>query len=387
MFPNFIVQNMKLFFKHLIEQWMLTERDQYLKTTPHTKANGFYERKLSSTYGEIEDLNVPRTRDGMFRSGILPRERSTQELERLVHLLFRSGVSTRTVEEILSECFGTSLSHMTISQMASVAYEEVLKWKNRKFQEKYAVIFIDAFFFPLKRGNVESEAVYVALGITPEGCREVLEYWIPGGGEGSSNWEELLMNLKNRGLKEVDFVVADGLTGIEYAIRRIYPQAQYQYCVLHAVRSSLNKVRQSDRKNLSEDLKKIYRANSANEAKQSLDLFIEKWRKIYPKVTEFWTSRFDCLITFMKLPTGLRHYVYTTNWIERMHKEIKRRLHPMEQFQNVMSAEKILYMLYTKQNERYRKTGINSWSFLYKQYQMSIASEQCENKYLLTVGL
>lgn len=373
--PNTILTTIRGFFKSVLEKMMIEERSLYLEKEHDTKGNGYYERKICSIYGEIPDLQIPRTRDSNFRSELLPRGHIDSSLEELISELYKVGVSTRKIENVLVKHFGISLSHSSIARLSSVAYEEVLKWKNRPLASNYAAVFIDAFFFPLKRDNVQNEAVYVALGISPDGHREVIGFWIPGGSEGSSNWEEIFHDMKARGVVNIDFIVADGLTGISEAISRVYPKAKYQYCVLHACRSSLNKVRASDKKEISSSLKKIYFADSKTESQKALEEFVDKWKKIYPKVTQFWEVNFEQLTCFMILPNKLWRYLYTTNWIERLHKEIKRRIKAMEQFQNEVSAEKILYALYLERNEFYKKSGVNAWRDLYRRYKDNLEEQ------------
>jgi len=373
--PNVILSTIRGYFKNMLEKLMFEERSIHLDKNQSTKANGYYERKISSIYGDIDDLQIPRTRDSNFRSELLPKGSIDPSLERLINELYVTGISTRKIEDVLANHFGVSVSHSSIARMSNVAYEEVLKWKNRPLKS-YSAVFIDAFYFPLRRNNVQKEAVYVALGITPEGHREVIGFWIPGGSEGSSNWEEIFRDLKSRGVNEIDFIVADGLTGISEAISRVYPNAKYQYCIIHACRSSLNKVRASDKKEIGQSLKEIYFADSKEKAKKALEEFIDKWKRIYPKVTQFWENNFRKLTSFMDLPNKLWRFVYTTNWVERLHKEIKRRIKAMEQFQNEISAERILYSLYTRQNEMYQKTGVNGWKDLFKKYKET-SEEKC----------
>lgn len=362
-----IVDNLKMNFKSLLESMLTAEREEYLKKNQDTKGNGFYTRSLGTQHGTIEDLKIPRTRDGYFKSQLVPRKHSDAALDELVTELFIEGVSTRRIEGILNKCFDTSLSHTSIANIAKAGQAEILQWTERELDAHYACIFIDAFFFPLKRSTCSQEAVFVAQAITPKGTREILGYWIPGGGEGASNWEEILRSIQNRGVQQVDFVVADGLTGIEGAISRVFPKAKYQYCVLHGIRSTLNKVRASDKKEVSSDLKWIYQASDFDNAKAGLWDFTRKWGKRYPKITTFWEQNFIHLTQYMFLPKELWRYVYTTNWVERTHKEIKRRLKAMEQFQSEESAEGILYMLYKRQNEKL-VPGINHWKDLYAEY-------------------
>ena len=370
-----IIDNIKIHFKSLLESMLNKEREEYLKKCPNTKGNGFYFRSLGTKCGTIESLKVPRTRDGSFKSNLLPRTHSDAELDQLVTELFVEGISTRKIEGILKKCFNTNLSHTSIANIAKAGEDEIFQWTHRPLNKHYASIFIDAFYFPLKRSSSSQEAIFVALAITPEGHREILGYWIPGGSEGASNWEEILRNIQNRGVEQVDFIIADGLTGIQGAISRVFPKAKYQYCVLHAIRTTLNKVRASDKKEVAADLKWIYQAQDFDNAKIGLWDFTRKWEKKYPKITSFWEHNFIELTNFMVLPKELWKYVYTTNWVERSHKEIKRRLKAMEQFQSEESAEGILYMLYRRQNEKY-VAGINHWKSLYAEFKKKTPREE-----------
>lgn len=362
---DIILDSVKGFFKSIFQEMMIEERAIFLETNSETKANGYYPRKINSVFGEISDFKIPRTRDSSFRSVLVPQGKTDPHLEELISELYSAGISSRKIEGVLTKHFGVSLSHSSVARLAAVAYEEVQAWQKRSLRN-FDAIFIDAFYFPVKRETVQKEAVYVALGIDSEGHREVIGFWIPGGAEGSSNWKEIFIGLKEQGVLEVDYIIADGLTGIENAISEVYPNAKYQYCIVHACRSSLNKVRASDKSKVSEDLKQIYYADSKMNAKKSLSKFKEKWGKSYPKIIEFWEGKFDLLTNFMSLPDDLRRFIYTTNWVERLHKEIKRRIKSMEQFQSVASAEKILYSLYKEQNERYKKSGVNRWKVLYR---------------------
>ncbi len=362
-----IVDHIKHKCKSLIESMLHAERQEFLKNNSETKGNGFYSRTLKTIYGNIDDLRVPRTRDGKFKSELIPRTHSDEALDKLVTELFVEGISTRKIGDILNKCFSTSLSHTSIANIAKAGEEEISQWTQRPLNEYYACIFIDAFYFPLKRSSCSQEAVFAALAITPRGHREILGFWIPGGNESASNWEEILRELQNRGVKKVDFVIADGLAGIEGAISRVFPRAKYQYCVLHALRSSFNKVRPRDKEEIASNLKWIYQAKDLDGAKSGLWDFSQKWVKIYPKVCSFWEQNLVPLTQFMVLPQELRKFVYTTNWVERSHKEIKRRLKAMEQFQSEESAEGILYLLYKRQNEKYT-AGITHWKSLYAEY-------------------
>ncbi len=287
-FPDTILNTVCTFFKDLLEKMMAEERSIYLEANLSTKANGYYNRQLNSLYGQVSDIRVPRT----FKSTLLPQGKTESNLESIISELYTAGISTRSIESLLKKKFGVVLSHTTVSRLARVAAEEILAWKQRPLKN-YSALYIDAFYFPLKRDTVQKEAVYVVLGIDEKGYREVVGFWIPGGSEGASNWEEIFKELQSRGVRDVGFIVADGLVGINEAINRVFPKAKYQQCVLHACRSSVNKVRSQHKAEVCNDLKMVYLANSKKDAFEALGEFKKKWENIYPKIITFWEVNFQ----------------------------------------------------------------------------------------------
>jgi putative transposase len=372
---NFLYENYSLFINpitefitNLYQKMMIEERQIYLEEYCDTKGNGFYKRAIKTLFGKFQ-IKVPRTRDDNFKSQLFNKGACDEAVEQLIRLLYKNGCSQRKIDEILMKAYGVNISHSTVSKLGKIASKEVALWRERPLQEHYVVLFIDAFYFPIKRDTVEKEAVYVAIGILPNGVREILGFDIPGGCEGSSNWREIFKSFKKRGVKRIDFLVADGLTGIKNVIEEEFNKTSFQYCVLHAVRSSSNKVRPKDRKKITEDMKEIYQADSIDKARLALGSFETNWKRIYPKVVLFWEENFNDLTAFMKLPKEMWKFVYTTNSVERLHKEVKRRIKVMEQFQNVESACAILYMLYSDYNDRYKQRRLNHWESNYVKYE------------------
>ena len=274
--------------KRIYEKLMEEERRLYLNEHA-TRGNGYYTRSLLTPVGEIEDLRVPRTRDGDFSPAILPyRRRASFELGEVVMHMFASGSSVRDVSNFLYSIYSAYYSPASISRLVDVAEAEIDAWRNRALAERYAVVYLDAMFLPVIRGESEKEPVYVALGVHQDGTREILGYWVSSGGESSLAWESrsklfkflprhpafarvtMLDELYQRGVCEVGLFVTDGLSGIREAISRVFPASKYQRCVLHSVRYSLSMVRQRDRAEVASDLKQIYRAKSREEAKRAL---------------------------------------------------------------------------------------------------------------------
>jgi putative transposase len=278
------------------------------------------------------------------------------DLEEVVTLLFASGVSMRQISRFINTVYGVYYSPSSVSRLANVAKEAIEAWRNRRLFEEYYVIYIDATFLSITRGYTSKEPVYVVLGVDSKGVREILGFWLFGAeGESSCNWQDILRDLKRRGVKRVKIFVSDDLPGLKEAIRLEFPSADHQLCISHAVRNSLNKVRRRDKSAVAEDLRKIYSAKGVDEAKAELESFTRKWRKRYPHVVSYWEQNFGHLVAFLNHPEPIRPHIYTTNLLERLMKEIKRRVKVIEVFCSEEAAEKVLYLVLSELNERYKR--------------------------------
>ena len=176
------------------------------------------------------------------------------------------------------------------------------------------------------------------------------------------------MELRKRGVEHVEYFVTDGLQGLKKVILQVFPKTHYQRCVLHMVRQSLNKVRVKDRVVIAEDLKRIYRDSNQVQAREALNKFHNKWNAIYPRVASAWQEAIEDLITFMNSLPKIRSYVYTTNVLERLIKEMKRRLKIMEMLKTPQSSERFLYFILEKVNEKYLNRKLKNWEFYFQIY-------------------
>jgi putative transposase len=347
-----VMAEVKGMVKGLLERLMLEEREMYLKTHP-TKGNGYYTRDLLTLHGPVEDLRVPRVRDGEFRPAILPeRRRASLELSEAILCMYASGLSTRDIAKFLETVYGTLYSPQSISRLTQVVEEKVRAWRERPLSSEYYAIYLDGTFLSVRRGQAAKEPVYLALGILPDGRREVLGFWLFGAeGESAGNWEGVLKDLRRRGVEKVRIFITDDLPGLEEAIRKIFPDADWQLCVLHAVRDALNKARKKDREALAEDLRAVYRVEKEEEAKEALGRLRERWGLTYPKIVGRWEGRAYALLAFLRYPKPVRRYLYTTNQLERLAKEVKKRTKVVEVFCGEEAVEKLLYLVLCDLNE------------------------------------
>ncbi len=276
--------------------------------------------------------------------------------------MFASGMSARSVAQALESIFELKYSPSTISQISQVTVEEISKWKNRKLKRRYTAIMLDGMWLSVRRDIVEKEVVLVVLGIDEEEYREMLDFEVnPSEGAESESWLEMIRRLYERGVREVLLFIADGITGLEERIKEYFPKADFQSCVVHKVRNTLNKVRAKDRKKVAKDLKKIYQVSTEEEALKGFEKFKEKWESKYPNVVKSWEQDLYKLLTFLKYPESIQRVIYTTNLIERTIKEIRRRGKVIGTLPCVSSVEKFVYLRVAMLNEKWSNRVVNSF--------------------------
>lgn len=311
------------------------------------KRNGYYIRSFDNFIEKLA-LRVPRVRLGNFRPLILEKlESNDSRINKLAFYLYVKGLSTRDINDVIEEMYGVEVSPQWVSHVTA-AYEQKRKqWQEREIESEYYVIFIDALNLNIRRNSVAKEAVYIVLGLRQDLRREVLGiYLIPQ--ESSQGWQEVLRHLKDRGLERVLLFVSDDLPGLGDRIKTEFPCSLHQSCVVHKERNVLIKVRVKDKKQVAQDLKRVFDIQNPNhngeEAKQRLNEFIEKWEKIYPGISKHFEGK-EQLFSYLKLPFPIWTMVYTTNWIERLNRSIKKVTKNKGSFPNPDSALNLVYMV------------------------------------------
>ena len=259
--------------------------------------------------------------------------------------------------------YGSEASAALISSVTERVAEKLKQWRSRPLPRRLAVLYIDAGFFALPRDTMEKEAVYFVLGVDEEGRREIIHFTLAPS-ESATAWRQVLEDLRKRGLQGVEFIVADGLTGLPEAAAETFPSAQFQLCWLHKEKNLLAKVRARDRAALAYDLKLIYKAENLRAAKEAFTLFKMAWGRKYPKVVESLEKDLNSLLSFMKAPPQVWDKLYTTNLLERAIKEIKRRTKTIESFPTPEALEKLVYLVICQLNETWGKKrlrGFTAW--------------------------
>lgn len=353
---NFVKENLESILKEEMKHFFEIQHPE-LKNSK----NGFYERILDTKYGRIDDLTIPRDRMGHFQTSLFdPYQRQERWLGETIITMYQKGFSTRELGSFIERILGNSYSPATISNITDVIIEDIEEWQQRPLQKRYSVLYLDGTYLKLRRQDVASEVVYVVVGITEDGFKEIVGFYV-GGQESAFGWKEILFDLRQRGLEEVLLAVFDGLTGLESALKEVYPKADVQRCVVHKVRNTMHNTRKKDREELTRDLKNVYKADSKKEALAEFDVFKKNWNSIYPKIVKSWEEELSVLLTFFDYPKIIRPQIYTTNTIERTMKEVKKRTKTMNSLPSEKAVEKIVYLVTCDYNEKWRKRGITEF--------------------------
>jgi transposase-like protein len=323
------------------------------------KANGY---RFGRVFGQGRELSlhIPRDRLGLFKPVITAiYEAQMESLTELSFDLYGSGLTTNQIGEILGKFYGRSLSDSSISRITVEFREEMKLWRGRSLESFYPIILIDCTFLKTKRGEgvgaVKSEAYYVVLGVKEDCSREVLGiYNHPT--ESASLWREILQDLKQRGVEEVNLIVADGLTGLEETVHQEFPKAKLQKCVTHLKRNILLKVRPIHKSEVAQNLREVFLTqksdDSVTQAKERLSEFIKKWG-MYPHVQKLAEkSDLDYYFTYLTFDWRVRSMIYTTNWIERLNKSFKRSTKIRNSFPSPDSALCLLSKIATQANQK-----------------------------------
>ncbi len=331
------------------------------------RRNGYYPRKLETTFGQV-DLRVPRDQG---RLGITPPSSGPTPAVwwtwgKWRWLLYAAGVSQRKAAEILSLLLGHRYSHETLSALTDEVLEAAGAFRGRLLPEEMAFVYLDGLSLKVFREGegIVRETVYVALGITPGGERRVLGFWLLPT-ESALGWEGVLGELWQRGLRRVLLFITDGLPGLPEAIRRVYPQAEWQRCVVHGVRWSLSQVRSRDRALLAEDLRRVYGAESREEALRALESAPKglPWGGegrlgfAVPGVVGLWVQDSGAFLRFYGYPKVLWPYLRSTNLMERFIREVRRGTKVRDhKFPKEEAVYKLLYLESERQEGRWAET-------------------------------
>jgi putative transposase len=292
--------------------------------TAGNSRNGYTTKTVETESGKV-DIRVPRDRAGTFEPQVVPKHRRRLEgFDDKVLALYARGMSVRDIQMHLRELYGTDVSPDLISRVTDAVIDEAKVWQSRPLESLYPIIYLDALFVSIRDGaTVQKKAVYVALGVTMDGRRNVLGIWFEQT-EGAKFWLSVLTDLRNRGVEDVFFVCCDGLSGFPQAIEAAFPKAIVQTCIVHMIRASLRYVTLTDRKPVVNALKPIYTADTEEAASAALAEFEARWAARYPTIARLWRSRWAEVVPFLAFPKEVRKILYTTNIIESLNSQLRK---------------------------------------------------------------
>jgi putative transposase len=336
--------------KALAERVLNAELDHHLEgSEPDGRANGRngYGAKTVLTGTGRLDLQVPRDRLSTFDPQLIAKyQRRFPGFDDKIVSMYARGMSTREIQGHLRELYGIEVSPDLVSAVTDAVLDEVAEWQNRPLEALYPLVFLDALRVKVRdEGTVRNKAVYVALGVRPDGTKEVLGLWIEQT-EGAKFWLRVMNELKDRGVLDILIAVVDGLKGFPEAISAVFPRTQVQACVVHLIRNSLDFVSYKDRKAVAAALKEVYRARTAEAGQAALDAFDEgSWGRKYPVIAQSWRRHWPEVIPFYSFPADVRRIIYTTNAIEALNAKLRRAVRARGHFPTDDAVMKLLFLV------------------------------------------
>lgn len=347
--------------KALSERILNAELDEHLDDEratggPANRRNGVSKKSVLTGTSKMT-LSIPRDRAGTFDPKLVAKyQRRFPDFDEKIISMYARGMTVREIRGHLEELYGIDVSPDLISAVTDAVLEEVGEWQNRPLDAVYPLVFFDAIRVKIRdEGFVRNKAVYIALGILPDGTKEILGIWIEQT-EGAKFWLRVMNELKNRGVADVLIAVVDGLKGFPEAINAVFPQAIVQTCIVHLIRHSLEFVSWKDRKTVMPALKAIYRARDAEAGMKALEEFeAGYWGQRYPAIAMSWRRNWEQVVPFFAFPESVRRIIYTTNAIEALNSKLRRAVRTRGHFPNDEAAMKLLYLVLNHAAEQWKR--------------------------------
>jgi putative transposase len=341
------------FKKALIERALGGEMSHHLGYLPggdkpaavDNHRNGASAKTVLTEDGPLR-IEVPRDREGSFEPLLIPKhERRFTGFDDKIVAMYARGMTVREIQGFLAEQYGTEVSPEFISSVTDAVMSEVTAWQSRPLEPMYPVVFFDALRVKIREDAVvRNKAIYLALGVLPDGTRDILGLWIENS-EGAKFWMKVFNDLKTRGVGDILIAVTDGLKGMPEALGAVFPQTTLQTCIVHLIRNSLDFASWRDRKALAAAIKPIYTATSAESAEAELDAFEQgSWGQKFPTVVAAWRRAWDRAIPFFAFPPAVRKVIYTTNAIESVNARLRKIIKTRGHFPSDDAASKLIWL-------------------------------------------
>ena len=353
-----------------IKEMMEAEMDDHLgyeksqRSDSDDYRNGYKTKRVNSSYGAME-IEVPQDRRSSFEPKVVQkRQKDISDIDSKIISMYAKGMTTRQISETIEDIYGFDVSEGFISDVTDKLLPQIEDWQNRPLDEIYPIVYIDAIHYSVRdNGVIRKLAAYVILGINTEGKKEVLSINV-GDNESAKYWLSVLNELKNRGVRDILILCADGLTGIKEAIAAAFPKTEYQRCIVHQVRNTLKYVPDKDRKAFATDLKTIYHASDESKAREALERVNEKWAPKYPNSMKRWYDNWDAVSPIFKFSAAVRKVIYTTNSIESLNATYRKLNRQRSVFPSDTALLKALYLSTFEATKKWTTT-IRNWAQVY----------------------
>jgi|SRR6478736_1818620 len=375
-------QIMAKLMKEGLETVLKAEMDDHLsheKNQPSEDGNirnGFSKKTVKGSIGDIA-LSIPRDRNSTFEPQFVPKhQRMIDKVEDVIIGLYARGMNTRDIEDQIREIYGIDISETTVSNVTFRVIEYMKQWQNRPLENVYFTVWMDAISIKVKdNGKVVNKSVYLIIGLTKDGRKEILGMWI-NITESASFWMSVLTDLKARGVEDILIACTDNLKGFTGAIQAIFPQAISQLCVVHQIRNSTRYVVWNDKKEFISDLKEVYKAINKEVAWEALQSFKLKWWKKYPHAILSWERNWDNLTMFFDYPFEIRNLIYTTNVIESLNSTIRKYTKTKIIFPDDTAALKAIYLSLNIIEQKWDRQ-IKNWGLILNQFLIKFENRCC----------
>ena len=350
-----------------IKEMMEAEMDNHLgygkseRSDSDDYRNGYKTKRVNSSCGSME-IQVPQDRKSTFNPQIVKKhQKDISDIDQKIISMYAKGMTTRQISETIEDIYGFETSEGFISDVTDKILPLIEDWQNRPLDAVYPILYIDAIHYSVRdNGIIRKLAAYVILGINTEGKKEVLSINI-GENESAKYWLSVLNELKNRGVKDILIICADGLSGIKEAITTAFPKTEYQRCIVHQVRNTLKYVPDKDKKAFAADLKTIYHASNEEQARVALDRVNDKWTPKYPNAMKRWYDNWDVISPIFKFSAGVRKVIYTTNAIESLNSTYRKLNRQRSVFPSDTALLKALYLATFEATKKWTVT-IRNWA-------------------------
>lgn len=341
--------------KDVLENMLEAEMDEHLGRDKYQRQsdiepgernyrNGYSQKNLRSSFGDV-DLDIPRDRKSEFEPQIIKKyETVCNELDKKIISLYAKGMTTSDIQAEIEDLYGITISPSMVSKITDKVIATATEWQNRMLDKIYPIVYLDAMCFKVRsNGKIVNKAVYICLGYTMEGYKDILGIWVDEA-EGAKFWLGICNDLKNRGVKEILIACMDGLKGLPQAIQTVFPSTNIQTCIVHQIRNSIKYIASKDKKAFMKDLKEVYKATTEELALAQLDRLKETWGNSYGMVIDSWYNNWNNLSTFFDFSPRIRKMIYTTNALEGFNRQVRKYTKSRTIFPTDESLNKCVYL-------------------------------------------